>query len=186
METDKSKMMLLAEEVWKDIAGFEGRYQVSNCGRVRSLTHMDSLGRTRLGRIMKLQHRILNYYSVKLSCNSFSKSFHVHRLVAQAFIPNPNNLPQINHKDENPENNNVENLEWCDSKYNINYGSRTDKYRGELHGRAVLSEEIVREIRRSYIPFDKEFGGKALAKKYSVCTSTISYIVRGETWKHLL
>ena len=67
------------------------------------------------------------YKSVELFNNNGSKRLLIHRLVAQAFIPNPENLPQVNHKDENPSNNNVDNLEWCTQKYNCNYGTRVDR-----------------------------------------------------------
>lgn len=106
-------------EVWKDIDGYEG-YQVSNLGRVRSFKN----GKVR---ILKPSSDKCGYLIVNLCKNSSSKSCRVHRLVAQAFIPNPNNLPQVNHKDENPSNNIVSNLEWCDAKYNINYGTRNEK-----------------------------------------------------------
>lgn len=176
----------MPDEIWKDIVGYGGTYQVSSLGRVRSVSHVDSLGRVHTGKILSPQHRTKNYLSVKLSYNNCGKSHNIHRLVAEAFIPNPNCLPQVNHKDENKENNAADNLEWCDSKYNINYGTRTDKCRGENHWCAVLSEQDITNIRVNYIPCDKEYGGKALARKYSVSTSTISYIVRGKTWKHLL
>lgn len=101
------------KEIWKDIEGFEGLYQVSNMGRVRSLR-----------RNIILKNRITSGYEmVLLYTNNIRKNYLVHRLVAHAFIPNPNNLPQVNHKDENKTNNCVDNLEWCDGKYNTNYGT---------------------------------------------------------------
>lgn len=120
------------EEIWKDIEGFEDLYQVSNMGRVRSLTR-NKKGKNGVpcpiqGRIMK-QHICFGYYYITLSKNGKYKGFRVHRLVANAFIPNPDNLPQVNHKDENKANNCVDNLEWCDSKYNVNYGTGTERSR---------------------------------------------------------
>lgn len=118
------------KEVWKDIQGYEGLYQVSNLGRVRHLPYTIKWGG-------KLEHRPLKesnqhkntggYCIVVLSKNSKSKQFLIHRLVAQAFIPNPDNLPEVNHIDEDKTNNKVDNLEWCDRKYNINYGTRTER-----------------------------------------------------------
>ena len=104
------------EEIWKDVEGYEGLYQVSNMGRVRSLR-----------RNIILRQRITRkgYKMVKLSTNNIRKGYYIHRLVATAFIPNPDNLPQVNHKDENKLNNCVGNLEWCDCKYNQNYGTGT-------------------------------------------------------------
>lgn len=106
------------EEIWKDIKGYEGLYQVSNMGRVRSLTR---------NIILKSKIERNGYERVKLSVNNIPKNYYIHRMVANAFIPNPDNLPQVNHKDENKLNNCVGNLEWCDSKYNINYGTGNKK-----------------------------------------------------------
>ena len=102
------------EEIWKDIEGYEGLYQVSNMGRVKSL---------RRNIILKNRIKRKGYVRVMLRTNNIPKEYFVHRLVATAFISNPDNLPQVNHKDENKTNNCVNNLEWCDGKYNINYGT---------------------------------------------------------------
>lgn len=110
------------EEVWKEIENYEGLYQVSNMGRVKSLNY----GHTGEERILK-QGRCGKYLKVELSKNRRLKAITVHRLVATAFIPNPDNLPCINHKDENPFNNAANNLEWCTYKYNNNYGTRTQR-----------------------------------------------------------
>lgn len=120
------------EEVWKPIIGYEGIYEVSNMCRVRTLDHYVN-NRWRNG--PKHIHATIKRQSyhkdgrpfVVLSKNGVNKKFPVYRLMAMAFIPNPNNLPEINHKDENPANNSLDNLEWCDRNYNINYGTRTKK-----------------------------------------------------------
>ncbi len=126
-------------EIWRDIEGYEGYYQVSNFGNIRSL---DRVVKCRCGyRIAKGKNIITsylnksNYIQVDLSKNSKVKTFTVHRLVAQAFIPNPNNLPCVNHKDENPSNNCVENLEWCTHKYNSNYGNNPSKHSAIMYDR---------------------------------------------------
>lgn len=116
-------------EEWRSIPGYEGLYEVSSYGRVRSLDKYDSMNRFLRGRILRLFTDGLGYLRAQLYSNSKRKSFLVHRLVAQAFIPNPDNLPQVNHRDENPSNDNVDNLEWCDGKYNVNYGTRIDRIR---------------------------------------------------------
>ena len=116
-------------EEWRPIEGYEGLYEVSNTGRVRSLDKYDSMNRFLRGRILRLFTDGLGYLRAQLYSNSKRKSFLVHRLVAQAFIPNPDNLPQVNHRDENPSNDSVDNLEWCDGKYNVNYGTRIDRIR---------------------------------------------------------
>ena len=109
----------MAEEIWCPIKGFEGLYEVSDKGRVRSL----KFGKER---ILK-PGRNTGYLLVCLYKNGEKKWCKVHRLVAKTFIPNPDNLPEVNHKDEDKENNSVQNLEWCDQKYNINYGTRTQR-----------------------------------------------------------
>lgn len=110
------------EEIWKDIKNHEGLYQVSNLGRIRSLYNYKRNGTNILK--PRLKH---NYYQIGLRKDSIRKWYQVHRLVAQAFIPNPDNLPQVNHKDENKLNNNVDNLEWCTVAYNNTYGTRLQK-----------------------------------------------------------
>ena len=119
----------MIEEIWKPVIGYEGLYEVSSYGRVKSLCKYDSRNRFREERILKLCANRLGYLKVGLSSNNKTKKYLVHRIVAEAFIPNPNNLPIINHRDENPSNNNVDNLEWCTAKYNSNYGTRNDRIR---------------------------------------------------------
>ena len=101
-------------EIWKNIEGYEGEYQVSNTGKVRSLKN---------NLILKQQCDRYGYFNVRLYKKTKGKTIRVHRLVAKAFIPNTSNLNVVNHIDENPQNNNVENLEWCTQKYNANYGN---------------------------------------------------------------
>ncbi len=114
-------------ENWRDVLGFEGHYQVSDQGNVRSVDrHIKDGGRTRLyrGKSIKqfLDHK--GYKVVTLSKQGVLKQIKVHRLVAGAFIPNPLELPEINHKDEQKCNNCVANLEWCTTQYNTSYGTR--------------------------------------------------------------
>ena len=110
------------KEIWRNVVGYEGIYEVSNFGRVKSLP-----------RKFQPRERILTpcnrgeYLAVTLCMNGSEKLTSIHRLVAMAFIPNPNNYPQVNHKDEDKTNNHVNNLEWCTSKYNNTYGSRIKK-----------------------------------------------------------
>lgn len=112
-------------EIWKDIEGYEGMYQVSNMGRVRALDRVkpNSGGQIAKGHILPQSDNGHGYRFVSLWKFNKGRRFYVHRLVASAFIPNPNNFPIINHKDENKSNNRYENLEWCTQKYNINYGN---------------------------------------------------------------
>ena len=120
----------MKKEYWKPILNYEGLYEVSNWGRVRSLDRWCSHRRgkqLKKGRILKLCTNKGGYLYVYLWKNGKGKYFLVHRLVAEAFIPNPDNLPQVNHKDENKLNNNAENLEWCSAKYNSNFGTRNER-----------------------------------------------------------
>ncbi len=120
-------------EVWKDVVGYEGLYQVSNMGRVRSLTRKVNVCKGNKSRVFKGsikmgRYELKNgYHVVSLYKDGKSKRFFTHRLVAMMFIENPQTLPQVNHKDEDKTNNRVENLEWCDSKYNTNYGNCIEK-----------------------------------------------------------
>lgn len=131
------------EEIWKPVYGFEGFYEISNFGNVRGVDRYikNRWGTLTLwkGRILKLRTDDDGYLRVGLKKYGKNYSKGVHRLVGEAFIPNPNNLPQINHKDENKKNNFVfinpdgtvnfekSNLEWCTNEYNLNYGSRLEK-----------------------------------------------------------
>lgn len=104
-------------EEWRTIIGYEGLYEVSNTGQVRNYR----------GKLLRpgLNHN--GYLKCVLCKKGKTKTIYIHRLVAQAFIPNPQDLPQVNHKDEDKTNNSVDNLEWCNSKYNVNYGCAQDK-----------------------------------------------------------
>lgn len=127
---------MFMKEIWADINGYEGFYQVSNLGNVRSLDRVvtNYLGSfIKKGKPKSLGNLTKGYKGVLLCKDGIQKTYKVHRLVAEAFLPNPNNLPQVNHKDEDKSNNmvwvnedgsidyNKSNLEWCDNKYNINY-----------------------------------------------------------------
>lgn len=131
----------MKKEYWKPVVGYEGLYEVSNWGRVKSL----KFGKER---ILKLFKDTSGYLCVKLCKNTNKCQFKVHRLVAEAFLPNPDNLPCVNHKDECKTNNNVNNLEWCNSKYNINFGTRNEKVSKKLSKPVLqytLDGQFVRE-----------------------------------------
>jgi len=114
-------------EIWKPVVGYEGLYEVSNLGRVKSLERkVNKLHgeRTVQERILKPLIKEDGYYRVELWKGCSGKKYYIHRLVAQVFLSNPKNYPDVNHKDENKSNNNVENLEFCSTKYNNNYGTK--------------------------------------------------------------
>jgi len=119
-------------EIWKDIEDYEGKYQVSNKGRVKSMARR-VLKDVKKGRFADVPEKILNpfdnggYRQVRLSDGSKTKDYKVHRLVATAFLSNYKNYSQVNHKDENKSNNDASNLEWCNREYNLNYGTRKER-----------------------------------------------------------
>lgn len=116
-------------EEWRDIEGYEGLYQVSNLGRVRSLNFNHTIGKVKE---LSLRNSKKGYKQVILYKDGKTKSYRVHRLVAEAFIENPNNYEQINHKNEIKSDNTVNNLEWCTNEYNHNYGTRNEKVKKSL------------------------------------------------------
>ena len=131
-------MKEIKEEIWKDIEGYFGLYQISNLGRVKSLGN----GKTHNSKehLLKLEKDKYKYSIVCLCKQGKMKRYKVHRLVAQHFIHNPNNLEQINHIDEDKTNNCVSNLEWCDAKHNCNYGTRNKRI-GESNSKQVMCVE---------------------------------------------
>lgn len=118
----------MKREIWKDIPGYEGKYQASTFGRVKSLNYMHTgkEGLLKFGK--RYTHGGDYYYKVQLyDKNGKHKDWSVHIVIAMTFIPNPDNLPEVNHKDENKLNNYVDNLEWCTRQYNLLYGTRIQR-----------------------------------------------------------
>lgn len=148
-------------EEWKPVVGYEELLEVSTYGRVRSVTHYihkkDGTKQIVKGKILSPRIIKIGYYAITLSFEAKHKTLHVHRLVAKAFIPNPYNLPCINHKDENKTNNNFDNLEWCTRKYNNAYGTavsrriQTLEERGfDFGGKKVLQYKLNGEFIAEY------------------------------------
>ena len=122
------------EEIWKDIPGYEKYYMASTLGRIKSKDRViktvlkgKEIKYIKRGRIMTPCLNSGKYLGLPINTDKLKKSENVHRLIAITFLPNPNNLPCVNHKDENKSNNDVSNLEWCTIKYNNNYNSRQIK-----------------------------------------------------------
>ena len=141
------------EELWKDIIGFEEFYQISNKGRVMSKDrYVRTCGngkRLSKGRIIKPIICTNKYLEAHLHVDGNITVKLIHRLVAEHFIPNTEGFPEVNHKDENPQNNNVENLEWCTSKYNANYGTRNQRMVKEKYLKPVIMMDLEgNEIKR--------------------------------------
>lgn len=137
----------MSEEIWKPIKGYEGLYSISNLGNVYSHYH---------NRLLKPnKNRSGNYVGVILSKQGKQKRFQIHRLVAQAFVPNPYNLPIVNHKNEIQNDNRADNLEWCTHQYNCNYNdlpkrigfkvSQTVKLKGGAHNKGKSVPKEIRE-----------------------------------------
>ena len=137
-----NKICTNTNEKWRDVVGYEGLYQVSNTGKIRS--HHKGKWKDIVDCATKYGYKVVLLYK-----NGVRKSARVHRLVAEAFIPNPNNYPYINHKDENPLNNCAENLEWCTPKYNSNYGTAT-KRRAEKFMTPILMFDIDGNILKTF------------------------------------
>lgn len=129
-------MKLLPYEIWRDIPGFEGEYQVSTMGNVRTIEHLVPW-RGRLyhvkSKLIKKQIGTKGYIIVRVHKNGVGKTLKVHKLIKNTFHgPNPKDKPEINHIDENKDNNSISNLEFCDSDYNNNYGTRNERIKETL------------------------------------------------------
>ena len=171
--------MLFPIRTWKDIKGYEGLYQVSNLGEIRS---------KHTGKWIKLKCSPVNkrYRKVILCDNEKREAKLVHRLVAEAFIPNTNSLPYVNHKDENPSNNMAVNLEWCTQKYNMNYGTVKERVgnasKGRKRSQYSIDLQIKRQKKKIYcVELDMIFNSLKEAAKYAgVDSSGITHAAKGE------
>lgn len=168
-------------EIWKDIEGYEGLYQISSFGRAKSCVHFTH----KKDMILKPCLRETGYHYINLYKNHKGRKFYIHRLVANAFLPKINGKDVVNHKDLNKTNNNVFNLEWCTTLENIQHswdmGVQTQV--GEKHHCSKLTWEQVEFIRSHYKYKDKTYNGIQLAKMFNVKFCTIYRIVKGEIWQ---
>ena len=117
----------MTEEIWRPVVGYEGLYEISSYGRVRSMDRYDGRNHFIKGKLLKNKDNGNGYLICSLSKNGIVKNKYIHRLVVEAFIERPDGLYEVNHKDENKKNNSVDNLEWCDKKYNNTYGTRIER-----------------------------------------------------------
>lgn len=176
-------------EVWKPLPKYNNCYEVSNLGRVRSIKRLVKGSRGSLqikpSVVLTPRTKANGYQSVHIRLDGTNSYPLVHRLVATVFLPNDNNLPQVNHKDGNKLNNRVENLEWCSASQNMKHafelGLAPSGGRSHL---AKLSFGEVLAIKSEYVRGSKDFGIVALARKYGISKSMISLIVREEKWKY--
>lgn len=137
--------MIGSEEIWKSVKDYEGLYEISSLGRLRSLPKLCGLSPRKL-KIKKSVADKYGYLRVPLYKNGVAKNKQIHRLVAEAFIPNPNGYDQVNHRDENKQNNVVSNLEWCDTYYNSNYGSRNNTISVKMKGKNINSPSLSKRV----------------------------------------
>ena len=168
------------DELWKVVQGFED-YEISTQGRVRSSKHQ----RTHILK-PRITHDGYVWYSLCKNGKGYTRR--ANRLVAEAFIPNPEGKPTVNHKDGDKRNNCVDNLEWMTKSEQMQHAYEHGlkrPVRGTLQGNAVLTEDEVREIRRLYKGHDPKRGMKALSKKYGVSEPTIDKCVRRVSYKNI-
>ncbi len=181
---EENNIQDLEGEVWRDVLGYEGYYQVSNMGRIKSLSRSTYHFKNK-ERLFKMNPEKDGGIRVFLSKDLKNTRFQLHRLVAFAFIPNPKNLPFINHISGNRADNRVENLEWVTPSENILHAYRIGlkNAEGMNNGQAKLKDEDIIKIKQLYKDgvFQKE-----IAKIFNVCRPLISMIVCNKIWKHLL
>ena len=171
------------KEQWKPVKGYEGKYIVSSKGNVMSVprTYTDRLGRDYMvdGITLAKCDNGRGYAHVRLGKHTMKQ---IHRIVAEAFIPNPLNLPEVNHKDGNKKNNCVENLEWVTHQGNVIHAVETGLF-GERAKKAT--PEIVAAIRAEYVPYSREHSTMALGKKYGIDPAYVWRIIHGQKRKRL-
>jgi len=175
-------------EIWKDIRGFEGKYQISNLGRVRSLDRFEivtnprgKFKRFRKGKILSLNDNGHGYLTVKLGRKG--GRHYVHRLVAEHFVDNPLNLPEINHIDNNTKNNVASNLEWTTRQDNILHMVKQNRQsKGSDRPKAKLKESDVVKIKEM---LRQGMDITQIAERYKVHPTTIKDIRDNRTWKHV-
>lgn len=186
-----SEILDLPGEVWKDIAGYEGLYQISNTGRVKSLERTRNMNLPSCKKPAPVHERILTfgkslgYRSVILAKDGINRHFRVHKLVALAFIPNPENKPQINHKDGDKHNNFVENLEWATPKENQQHAIATGLRNGESYRKIVNQYSRDGKFIRSwsgYVEVEQVLG----FKRQTLCKCCKGYAptAYGYVWRH--
>ena len=184
---DAPLLKVMKKEIFVDIKDYEGSYQISNYGRVKSLPKSWRINKTfvasRKVQIRKLSIDKFGYYKVNLWNRGKSKRFLVSRLVAQAFISNPLNLPQVNHKDGKKLNNYEENLEWCTGSENIQHAFNNgliNVSKGEDHCFARFTEK---DIHRIHELLKSGLNHKQVARE--IGKGSIQYVVEGRIWKHV-
>ena len=176
-------------EIWKDIKGYEGMYQVSTQGNLKSLdrivNHPKSIKLTLKGGVIKSSVNGSGYKIVQLNKNGKGVIYLVHRLVSGAYLNNPDNKPQVNHIDGNKANNLLENLEWVTRSENMIHAYENNlNHKGENHYKSKLSKTRVSAIKR-LLRINPNVNKYSLAKKVGVTNGVIYQIINNTTWKHV-
>lgn len=187
-------------EVWKDIKGYEGIYQVSNLGNLKSLTRIiydkNGVNKTIKGKPLKASTTLYGYKTVVFRNGKNKENFRVHRLVAKAFIKNEKDKPYVNHLDGDKTNNKVTNLEWCTNSENMKHAFKTGLKRpsnpnkngltqGSKHHNSKLTECDVIFIRKNSRHSGGTMKNIELAEMFKVTKVTIGYVVNNKIWKHI-
>lgn len=180
---------------WVQIPGYEGRYEISTCGRVRTMARIAPRTVSGFSSPVRVKRKELRpssepggYPAIELTNEAGRRRLYMHRLLAQAFIPNPLNLPVVNHIDGDKTNNALQNLEWCTHAQNAAHASKAGLLPkgligpGEKCPAAKLTDEKVREIRRRVAAGETQ---RAVAKEFGVTYGNVSLIVNRGTWSHV-
>lgn len=176
-------------EVFRDIEGYEGLYQVSNLGNVKSLNY----GRTGEECILKPANDGKGYLFVNLCKNGKPKKYYVHRLVALAFLLNPDNLKEINHKNEDKKDNCINNLEWCTHKYNSNYKTRNQRMIETKNKNGSLGEKPIIQYTKKGVEVGRYSGINEASRQTGIPFSNICKCCKGKlkscggfVWKYAI
>lgn len=188
----------MENEIWKPVIGYEGLYEVSNLGKFKSIDRVVYQYKSRTGTGIK-KGKLLKpwqskgYFYIKLckpDCKE--KTTLLHRVVAIAFLSNPHNLPEVNHKDGDKRNNSVSNLEWCSSQYNSKHAVENglaNPPKGENHANSVLTEKIVIQIRSIYkkngTEYRKKYSYRKIGKMFNISPVTVGWVINRKTWNHV-
>ena len=171
-------------EIWKPVNGYDGMYEVSNHGRVRSYATYRGVKHRETPRIMTGAKTLSGYHFVKFTYNGKKPCPKRHRLVAEAFIPNPENKPEINHVDGNKDNNHVSNLEWCTGQENKDHAIKNGlTARGVRNCKSKITPKEVKEIRKMYSTGD--YYQKDIANVFGLKQSQVSKIILKHSWSHI-
>lgn len=166
------------KEVWKDIPNYEGLYQINNFGNIKSLYNYRGKNNILKPRIKR------GYYTIGLRKDGKRKWIGIHRLLADTFIPNPNNYPVVNHKDENKLNNNLDNLEWCTVSYNNSYGTRLERVKSKV-AKTIMQYDLKGNFIKEYTSLmDASRELKFSAANISNCANGKFKQANGYIWKY--